>query len=111
MGEMRFVPAGKAEEMIAELEKTPTKVKVPEFGEGITEEDKKVYRAFQAMKKGIDSLDANEKKGVLCKALNLVGHYEKLFANSETLTITPTKADNDWVLLPALGKISKLEVK
>jgi hypothetical protein len=101
----------KAQKIINNLLKKTERHKNPEFGPGITEQEKKAYRLFNAMRKATGDLDAKEKKVVLQAALNLYAKYENVCTEPEQFTITPTAAEDDWVLQPARGKTAQQAVK
>jgi hypothetical protein len=52
-----------------------------------------------------------QKEAVIQQALNHFAKYGNLCAEPTQLTVTPTAAENDWVMTPELGKIVKQEVK
>ena len=80
------------------------------FGPGITDDEKIVYAIYDALRRSTGNLTDIKKKECVAKALNFYAHYILKYEQPATIELTPTQAEDDWVLNPARGKNSKIEV-
>jgi hypothetical protein len=99
-----------ARTMIEPLTKKAKREKRAKFGPGITDDEKAVYSLFDALRRSTGDLSAVKKKDLLTKALDLYAYYVLNYDKPATITLMPTKAENDWVLNPAAGKSHRPEV-
>lgn len=113
LGELRFKRQGltlqEAKDAIDSWKK-PKREARAKFGTGITKKEQKQFKVFDALRKAMSNLPAIEKKEYLQKGLNFWAHYCGEYTGPTTITLTPTKAEDDWVLHPEGGKSSRQEV-
>ena len=109
--DLRFSREGldlaKAKEIIEPLTKKAKRAVTQKFGPGITEEEKKVFKVFDALRRSMADFAGKEKEKVLAKALDLYAHYYLQHKEPMSLEMIPTRAEDDWVLLPSQGKAAK----
>jgi hypothetical protein len=100
-----------AKKIIAELKKKPAKHTSGKFGPGITEGEKQTYQLYDAMRKVTGSILPKDKLAALQTALNWLAKYDNICTKPLQITITPTAAKDDWVLMPSFEKTQPQEVK
>jgi hypothetical protein len=94
----------KAKELLAQLTKKPKPVVTPKFGPGITQEENQMFKVLDALRRSMGDFTHKEKKELLPEVLNLYAHYYLQNKEQMSIKVVPTKAEDDWVLLPSKGK-------
>ncbi len=109
--ELRFsrkdLDLAEAKRIIEPLTKKAKREVTSKFGPGITDEEKKVFPIYDALQRSMGDLTNKEKKELLTEALNLFAHYDLQCQEPFSISVVPTKAEDDWVLLPSKGKTMK----
>jgi hypothetical protein len=112
--DLRFSREGldlaKAKEIIGPLAKKAKREVTALFGPGITEEEKKAFKVFDAIRRSMGDFTGIQKKKALSEALNYYAHYDLGYKEQTSIELVPTKAEDDWVLLPSQGKATAKEV-
>jgi hypothetical protein len=112
--ELRFARQGlnleKARKIIEPLTKKAKRDVTASFGPGITDEEKGAFKVFDAIRRSMGDFTDLQKKKALTEALNYYAHYFLGYKEPTSIALVPTKAENDWVLLPSKGKAAAKEV-